>query len=96
MNRAVSRLLLLAVAAIAVGAAVVVWRVGDFLAHPVAISSTSGVRVFNAGQTLVAYPDFAPGVGPIILVAGFTLLALAVFVAAITWTGRRAAHPPRR
>lgn len=57
----------------------------DYFANPVAVSSTSGNRVFRVGGELVAYPGFVMGAEPVIVGAALAVLSAALVLAAVTW-----------
>lgn len=68
--------------------AALAWSIWDYFASPVAISSTSGNRVFEVDGELVAYPPYMDGFMPTLIGVGFALLAASVVLAAVTWRPR--------
>ena len=72
------------------GCAVLAYTVNDYLDSPLAISSTAGLRVFEAADgSLVSYDDFDPGIGPSIITTGGVFLFTSLFLLAVLWRGRR-------
>ncbi len=89
MRRLPLALLGAGIVALLVGAAVIVFTVTDYLAHPQAINSAAGLPVFTAADgSLVSYEFFRPGIGPGIVSAGSALVVASLFLLAILWRGR--------
>ena len=71
--------------AIAVGVTALVREVTSYLDHPLAASSTSGVRVFRLPDgSLGGYEPFTLGSESILIGAGLVLVVAAVYVLAQT------------
>ena len=81
------------------GLAICTTTVYRYLAEPLALSSTSGLKVFyestlvgsNDSDTLVQYAPFVFGAGPAVLIAGLVLLLASVVLAAALYSPSRAA-----
>ena len=96
MTRVVRVLLVGGAIVLALGLALTAWRVIAYLESGQAISSTSGLVVFRVGGELVQHAPYVATTEPVIIGLGVVLLALAVFVAALTRhaEGRRDADTP--
>lgn len=90
MKRAPLALLSASLVMLAAGCAELALAVSDYLAHPLAVSSNAGLRVFkNADGGLVSFEPFQTGIGPNIVTAGGVLLFASLFLLAVLWRGRR-------
>jgi hypothetical protein len=78
-------LLIAGLLALATGAALLARSVGDYLGHPVAVSSTSGVWVFRlADGSLGGFERYTLGVEPLVIGVGLLLVVAAALVGAVT------------
>lgn len=91
MTRAPLAMLAAGIAAVLVGCGALVYTAYDYLAHPLAIDSNAGRRVFaSADGGFVSYDPFQPGIGPNLITVGVVLVFAALFLLAVLWPGKRA------
>ena len=81
---AVRGLLLAGLGAVVFGATLLVRLIDAYLSHPLAVSSTSGVRVFRLPDgSLGGFEPLVLGAEPVVVGVGLVLVVAAVFVAAL-------------
>ena len=82
--RAVRALVIAGLAVVAVGAILLGRGIGAYLSHPLAASSTSGVRVFRLPDgSLGGFEPLALGAEPVVIGVGLLLVVAAVAMAAL-------------
>lgn len=75
----------IAALALLAGTSLFAWSVIRYLDSPVAVSSTSGNRVFRVDGELAAYPPFELGLEATVAGLALALLVVALVVAAACW-----------
>ena len=95
--RAVTRLFAAGLVVLLAGAALLAWSVVEFVGHPLAASSTSGVRVFRLPDgSLGGFDAYAVGLEPVVIGAGLALMVAAALIGAVQPSSRSLASTSGR
>ena len=97
MIRPVRRLFIAGIVVTVIGVIAAVGSVSDYLAHPQALNSMSGLVVFrreyelldDPRYSLVQYLPFEWGAQPLVIGIGIVLVVASVVLSAALWSGPR-------